>query len=172
MITMPKKKHTAPDLPADDESFRAIRALGATLAAHRDGDSSGALVALADVITIASHDGEHAARHRLAWLSTALATMTAEQRLRGQPRAGGPWAIDANAGPVPFDDLPEPERVALTAVVTSMNGDDDGATHLLHEYAHTTGAAAIAETLANLVVMHTRAQVTRTGAHRRPDDTD
>lgn len=165
---MPKIKRN--DYPADEDSFRTIRALGATLAAHRDGDHTAALVALADVITIAGRDGEYAARHRLAWLSTALATMTAEQRLRGQPRAGGPWAIVADAGPVPFDDLPEPERVALTAVVTSMNGDDDGTTHLLHQYAHATGAHAIAETLANLVVMHTRAQCTRTGAHRRPDE--
>lgn len=166
---MPKTKRT--NYPADDASFRTIRALGATLAAHRDGDTTASLVALADVITLASNDGEYAARHRLAWLSTALATMTAEQRLRGQPRVGGPWAIDAHAGPVPFDDLPESERVALTAVVTSMNGDDDGTTHLLHDFAHATGAAAIAETLANLVVMHTRAQSARTtGAHRRPDE--
>lgn len=158
-----------PAYRADDDSFRAIRALGATLAAHRDGDTTGALIKLADVITLAGRDGEQAARSNLAWLATAIATMTAEQRLRGQPRAGGPWAIKADAGPVPFDDLPEPERVALTAVVTSMNGDDDGAAVLLHDYANDTGAEAIGETLANLVVMHTRSFCTRTGAHRHPD---
>lgn len=168
MITVAARRKRT-DYPDDPDSVRAIRALGDTLARHRDGDTTGALAKLADVITLAGRDGEPAARVNLAWLATATATMTAEQRLRGQPRDGGPWAIFASAGPVPFDDLPEPERIAHMAVATSMNHADDDTATLLHNYASDTGAVGIAETLANLVVLHTRAFCTRTGAHRRPD---
>jgi hypothetical protein len=152
------------------EAFEALCALGACLAAHIDGDIDGVTTAMRDLLDRVHVGGEEAARHRLGWLAIALASMTGETMIRQYGPGGGIFAIYNNAREIHFDELPEPDQVAVTAVVASMNGDSEGAGNLVREYASAARCAQVAEMLATLISLHTAASRCERppGAHSRP----
>lgn len=151
-------------------AFEAVCALSSCLSAHLADDEPAVLAAMRDLLVRVHADGEDAARHRLAWLSIALASLTAESMCKQYGPGGGVFAIFNQAREIPFDRLPEWDQVAVTAVVANMNGDVDGASHLIREYAEAATCGQLTEMLTTLIPIYTTAERGQraTGAHRRP----
>lgn len=146
----------------------AVAALGGCLAAHLNDDRAGTLTAMDQVMAYVHADGESIARARLSWLTGALAEVCGRIMvdILGDPAT----SIYGLAGSL--DESPEPEQVALTAVVTHMNGDSAGAAHLLRHYAADAGSAGMADVLGTLVSVHTGAERKRpTGTEPEEHDT-
>jgi hypothetical protein len=159
------------DVQERTSQFETLLALGRVLCAHIDGDTPAVATEMKDLLDRVHTDGEEVARYRFWWLSLALANMTSDALIRQYGPGGGVFAIFNDARPIHFDELPECNQIAVTAVVACMNDDDDGAARLLREYTSAAFCAQVAEMLSTLVSLHTAAARCERppGAHRRPE---
>lgn len=136
------------------EEWSAINALGVCLAADLDDDRPGALAALDQVMAYVNAAGEPVARARLLRLSAALARVCAQSMEAAY--GAGTYALVEQV-----DELPEPNQVAFTTVVTHLNGDPAGGAVLLRHYATDAGAAGLTDVLGALVALHTGVEAKR-----------
>lgn len=136
----------------------ALEALDTCMTAHLQGDLVSAEFAMHTVIGLVHIDGDYRARHRLAFLTFALAKIVGEEIAAKYGVPGSSWLIRRNAGGEAFDDLPDGAQIAVTCVVSCLNDDEEGAAEVLADVANRSGDGAkrLAEMLGALVALHTQ----------------
>lgn len=159
------------ELDERTSQFETLLALGNVLSTHIEGDMPAVVKGMGDLLDRVHADGEEVSRYRFWWLSLALANMTADTMIKQYGPGGGIFAIYNNAREIHFDELPECDQTAVTAVVACMNGDEEGAARLLREYTANAFCGRVAEMLSTLISLHTAASRCErpSGSHRRPE---